>query len=129
MNLVRESASEFIERKTREFREELAAGTGRSFKDIGRKGSHKYTREAWTFYPQTNLAEDKVFSFERLRWEGPIGQVHFGAGAAPGAIEYRIGYWIRRPNGRWVWGQFCPMIPKEDLEPLLKRAREEGTVP
>ena len=31
-------------------------------------------------------------------------------------------------TGRWTWGQYCPMIPVADLEPLLDQARAEGTI-
>lgn len=49
-----------------------------------------------------------------------------------GDIEYRFGYYIvgqiGRAKDRWVWGQFCPMIPAEDLKKLMEKARREGTV-
>lgn len=41
-------------------------------------------------------------------------------------IEYRIGYYIvgaiGRAEGSWIWGQFCPLIPSEDLISLIKKA-------
>jgi hypothetical protein len=53
-------------------------------------------------------------------------------GAKVGDLEYRFGYYlvgrIGKANGRWVWGQFSPMIPQEDLAQLLHKARAEGTL-
>ena len=49
-----------------------------------------------------------------------------------GDIEYRIGYYIVGKNGRlkdrWAWGQFCPLIPIEDFEKLISKARKEGVI-
>jgi hypothetical protein len=53
----------------------------------------------------------------------------YEGGAREGSVEYRIGYYMRTPvRGRWWWGQFCPFIPAEDLEPLLTQASTEGTI-
>jgi len=42
-------------------------------------------------------------------------------------IEYRLGYYMIgvKPGarGRWVWGQFCLLIPEEDLMAILAEAR------
>jgi hypothetical protein len=41
-------------------------------------------------------------------------------------IEFRFGYYMigqkQRFKGRWVWGQFCLLIPEEDLQWLLAEA-------
>ena len=46
--------------------------------------------------------------------------------------EYRIGYFImgriRRARGRWVWGQFCPLIPLPDFNKLIAKAKREGVI-
>ena len=42
-------------------------------------------------------------------------------------VEFRFGYYMigvkPKAKGRWVWGQFCLFIPKEDLIVLLKEAQ------
>ena len=47
-----------------------------------------------------------------------------------GQNEIRIGYYIigKKPamRGRWVWGQYCPLIPKRDFKRLLEKARTKG---
>jgi hypothetical protein len=47
----------------------------------------------------------------------------------PDEIEYRLGYYMLgvKPGmkGRWVWGQYCLMLPPEDFRILLKKAKEK----
>ncbi len=47
-----------------------------------------------------------------------------------GKEELRIGYYIiakkGKRKGKWAWGQFCPFIPKKDLEELIRRAKTKG---
>jgi hypothetical protein len=122
-----ESVKDFIKRKNKQFKKNNII----KVKDIGRKGKHVWIREAWTFMPQSNL-DEKVFIVERLRKESYEGKLAREKLWKKGEIEYRIGYYIvgkiGRAKGRWVWGQFCPMIPARDLEKLLSRARREKTV-
>ena len=44
--------------------------------------------------------------------------------------EIRIGYYIigkkPRSKGKWVWGQYCPLFPREDLMKLIKKAKKKG---
>jgi len=44
--------------------------------------------------------------------------------------EYRFGYYMigvkEGMKGKWVWGQFCLMIPSIDLKKLLKQANDKG---
>jgi len=44
--------------------------------------------------------------------------------------EIRIGYYIigkkPRAKGRWVWGQYCPFFPKQDLIKLIEKAKKKG---
>jgi len=69
---------------------------------------------------------------ERLRHVGRTGERGFVGGAVEGDIEYRFGYYIvgriGRAAGRWVWGQFSPLIPQADLRVLLAKASSEGTL-
>jgi len=41
--------------------------------------------------------------------------------------EIRIGYYIlgKKPSvaGKWVWGQFAPMVPQKDIPALFKKAQ------
>lgn len=122
--LTEESATEFMQRKSREF----AAKPVVPMKDVGGAGTRYYVREAWTFLPQSNLAENKVFVVERLRKERFDGDLAFSEQWRKGDIEYRLGYYIRRPRGIWRWGQYCPLVPAGDLAALLDKARREGTV-
>jgi len=121
------SAEEFIRRKNEYFKKNKII----KVKDIGRKGAHFFFREAWTFLPQGDLNE-KVFIIERLRKEGYEGHLARQKQWKKGDIEYRIGYFIvgkiGRAKGKWVWGQFCPFIPKEDFSKLLNKAKQEGTL-
>ena len=124
-----ESAFEFIERKNAQFGKEISYA---HTKDIGRKAKSFYAREAWTFLPQHNLANDKVFIFERLRMAKHEGELAFKSTWKEGNIEYRIGYFIRgkigRTKGRWVWGQYCPLIPHKDLNNLFEKAKREKVI-
>lgn len=99
-------------------------------KDIGRKGKHYFKREAWTFMPQCNL-DKKVFILERLRKIKTDGTAAYQP-TTKDNIEYRIGYYIVGQIGNrknvWTWGQFCPMIPQNDFDKLLKQAKKEGVI-
>ena len=121
-----ETAEEFIKRKEEEYKKVKPI----SMKDIGRKGKHYFVREAYVFMKQSNLSE-KVFVLERLRKIETKGELTHN-NANIGAIEYRVGYYmigkIGKMNGKWLWGQFCPLIPKEDFEKLIKLAKEKGVL-
>lgn len=45
-------------------------------------------------------------------------------------IEFRLGYYMIgvQPGalGRWVWGQYCLLIPEYDLNEILKEARRKN---
>jgi hypothetical protein len=132
-----EAAAAFIRRKSdawKRARDKLFAESPRAdirTKDIGRRGDQLWVRDAWTFRVQSNLPE-KVLVIERLRNVGSGGERAYAGGARPGDIEYRFGYYIvgriGRAAGRWTWGQFAALIPREDLAPLLEQARAEGTL-
>jgi len=122
-----ETCLEFIEKKQKQFDKNRII----KVKDIGRKGNHFWYREAWTFLPQSNLSE-KVFVIERLRKESYDGNLAHEDSWKKGDIEYRIGYFIvgkiGRTQGKWIWGQFCPLIPASDLKLLLEKATKEGVL-
>lgn len=125
-----ESAEQFIVRKSQEWETTRGQPKIRT-KDIGRRGFHRWRREAWTFHIQHNLPQ-KVFVFERLRHFEVSGEQAYSGGARCDDIEYRIGYYMVGRNGRavdrWTWGQFCPFVPVADWDILLQKARAEGTL-
>ena len=45
-------------------------------------------------------------------------------------IELRLGYYVigKKPKmaGRWVWGQFATMLPKEDFAKVISLAKEKS---
>ena len=122
---MNESAEEFIKRNEEEFKKNKNKPI--SFKDIGRKGRHLVIREAWVFMKQSNQP-NKVFIFERLRKHSIEGKSAYITSAV-GSLEYRFGYYILgkigKMNGRWTWGQYCPLIPTEDFKKLIKLAKEK----
>lgn len=124
-----ETAKQFIDRKNKSFTEQANKLIG--MKDIGRKGKFYFVRKAWTFMPQSNLAQ-KVFIIERLEKATTKGQITRKKNFLIGEIEYRIAYYIvsgyGRTKGKWVWGQFCPIIPLSDFDKLIRKARREGTL-
>jgi len=110
---MKESAKEFIKRKNKEFEGKKLIG----MKDITRKKRNYFVREAWTFMLEH---KEKVFIIERLK------------NRENNKICYRIGYYIvgkiRRAKNKWVWGQFCPMIPQKDFKKLFEKAKKEKTI-
>lgn len=124
-----ETAQQFIRRKEKQFEDQRDKEL--RMKDIGRKGKLTFVREAWTFMPQSNLNK-KVFVVERLRKTKMEGVHAYTESWKEGDIEYRIGYYIvgriGRAKDKWVWGQFCPIIPAGDLNKLLEKAKREKTI-
>jgi hypothetical protein len=124
-----ESAASFIARRSAAWRDKPKMVR---VKDIGRKGFRLWVREAWTFMPQSGIPEEKILVVERWRYEGSEGEVARELANQPGDIQYRFGYFTRgrigKAAGRWTWGQFAPLIPREDLAELLDRARRDGTL-
>lgn len=116
------SAEEFIALKRDQLR-------GRLFKamDIGRRGHFYWRCEAVTLREQSNFPY-KVFVVTRQRLERIEGDRLRPGGAQLDDVEYRLGYYTIARNGKWWWGQYAMMIPAEDLGPLLRQAREEGTL-
>ena len=124
-----ETAEEFIKKKEEEYRK--YPNKKFSFKDISRQGKHFWVREDWIFMKQHNLSE-KVFVFERLKRVEIEGQITHTKNRELGDIEYRFGYYIIGKNGtkkdKWTWGQYCPLIPIEDFDRLIKLAKEKGVI-
>ncbi len=60
-------------------------------------------------------APSKVITFQKLRFEHNKRQ------------EFRFGYYVlgvkKGARGRWVWGQYCLLIPKSDLRVLIREAK------
>lgn len=58
----------------------------------------------------------KLISFQRIRFP------------KDNRIEYRLGYYMigvkPKMRGKWVWGQFCLLIPEIDLIEIFKEAKE-----
>lgn len=120
------TANEFIKKKEKEWQ---GSNTVRT-KNISRTYKVLWVREAFTFMVQSNYPE-KVFVIERLRKQSFI-EGKPNTNDEIGAVEYRIGYYILgkigRANGKWVWGQFCPLIPAGDLTKLFNKAKIDGTI-
>jgi hypothetical protein len=93
-----EPSQDFIRRKSVKFERERARGKPVGMKDIGRKGRHRWLREAWTFMPQRKLSDRKVFVVERLRRMRPEGRTFNRRRNREGDIEYRIGYFASNPS-------------------------------
>ena len=123
------TAKEFIKRKKQQFQEDKSKLIG--MKDIGRKGRFYFVKEAMTLMIQSNL-DKKVFVIERLRKEKSAGIITHKNANKIGNIEYRVGYYIvgkiGRTKNKWIWGQFCPLIPREDFDKLILKAKKEKTI-
>ena len=130
-SMENEQLEDFIKRKNATFAKAKEENSLISMKDIGRKGKHNYIRDAWTFMPQ-NESKNKVFVFERLIKESFVDELDDPQKWRKGDIEYRIGYYIigriGRAKGKWVWGQFCPIIPQTDLLRLIDKAKNENVL-
>jgi hypothetical protein len=61
-------------------------------------------------------SERKIIVFQKMRFlEEKRYEFRFG--------YYMIGH-VGKTKGRWVWGQFCLLIPQEDLMALMKEAKK-----
>jgi len=127
---LRETVSKFIKRKSEEFAQYKHEGDLVSFKDIGGRAKHFYRREDWAFVPQHNHPE-KVFLIEKLHFERVQGRPARRRDRKKGDIQYRICYYIVQRKGTkkgcWRWGQYCQLVPAQDMAKVLreiKRLRE-----
>jgi hypothetical protein len=68
--------------------------------------------------PQSNYPE-KTFVLQEIEFED-------------GKQEIRVGYYIigKKPKmkDKWVWGQFCPIFPRDDLRKLIEKGRAGGII-
>jgi len=51
---------------------------------------------------------------------------------ADGHEEFRIGYYMiaqrRRLKGKWAWGQYAPMMTKEDMFAIFDHLKKKGWI-
>lgn len=124
-----ESAAAFIARKRAEIGDRSKPIR---MKDIGRRGIRPWARVAITLMPQSTLPNREILLVERLERLRGEGHAVNRRSTRVGDVEHRIGYFARGQNGRalerWTWGQFCPLIPRPDLDKLLALARRQGTI-
>lgn len=132
-----ESARDFIRRTSEKFdrnlsqyKEDHKESRLNWFPDINRRGKYGVLRVAWTFMKQSNI-DEKVLTIERFKlkkMKEPVSHKNLEVGN----IEYRFGYYMVGKNGirknKWIWGQSCPIIPRQDFNKLLNKARREGTI-
>jgi len=77
--------------------------------------------EYWTIVDeiQESQNEEKVICLQLLEFENK-------------RKELRLGYYIigkkPRMRGRWVWGQFCTMIPQKIFRMVINKAIKRGWV-
>jgi hypothetical protein len=62
---------------------------------------------------------DKAFAIHKIEFKG-------------GREEFRVGYYMiaQRPRlkGKWAWGQFAPMMTKEDMTAIFKHVKAKGWI-
>ena len=85
--------------------------TARDKTDRKRKLHFKVKRLAWC---QQSNAPNKVIILEEIEWESDK------------RLELRMGYFTTSKAGHWWWGQFALMIPRKDLEELLRFGAQKG---
>lgn len=100
-------------------------------KDIGKNATVKYEVESATYMQQHNN-DEKYFVVERIRRKTIEGKLATPDNVKEQGVEYRFGYYIVGKNGnkegKWTWGQFTPMIPKEDFWNLIEKAKIKGVI-
>ena len=93
-------------------------GKRRCIKNINEDNCYFIIEDEILHKQQQHSAHPKLIAFQRIKFE------------ADNQIEYRLGYYMVgvKPGakGRWVWGQFCLMIPEKDLKKILKKAERKG---
>ncbi len=125
---MKETANNFIKRNSQKY----CKGTIIKPEDIGRKGKLVFEFvEDRIYCQQTNLPE-KVFFLDKLKKLDYEGKISFPHGWHKGEIEYRLGYYIisqfGKRKGNWIFGQFNPIIPLNDLKKLLQEAKNKGAI-
>jgi hypothetical protein len=84
--------------------------TARDKIDITRKLHFRVKRLVWC---QQSNAPNKFIILEEIEWESDK------------RTELRMAYYTTSRTGHWWWGQFAVMIPRKDLEELLRFGREK----
>ena len=84
--------------------------TARHKQDRNRKLQFRVKRLVWG---QQSDAPRKIIILEEIEWES-------------GKVELRLGYYTTSKTGHWWWGQFALMIPRKDLEELLRYGVQKG---
>ncbi len=83
-------------------------------------GSVRWYRIADEIRKFQSSNEQKYFCLQKLKYEDGDDE------------ETRFGYYIigkkKRMRGKWVWGQYCPLLPKGDFEEIIKLAIEKGWI-
>lgn len=84
---------------------------------VSREGKReKFTIGEYILLRQSS-AKHKVFVLEELIFDSGIRQL-------------RLGYYMLGRKGnmknKWVWGQYCPFIPKKDFNKLYEMAKKKG---
>lgn len=95
-------------------------------KDISGKGRRYFLIEDCEVFPQKNMRGKKAFVIERLRLVHIKRPLLYPWASKVGQIEYRISYYIvtqRKATGNkyWSFGQYCPLIPPEDIEMFTQK--------
>lgn len=79
--------------------------------------SYRIVDEIAKFQTSNN---QKYFCLQKLKYDNSDDE------------EIRFGYYIigkkERMRGKWVWGQYCPLLPKADFEEMVRLAIEKGWI-
>ena len=90
---------------------------------IGKVAKQKVVRryEDWKIKDEIRVAQnnDKIVVLQLLE-------------SGKGPKELRLAYYIigkrKRVKGKWVWGQFCTILPKATFRKVIKKAMKKGWV-
>ena len=78
---------------------------------------------------QQHNYKQKAFVLEEFETDPEECKKHTPKYEGGGDTQLRFGYYIISPKTkRWMWSRFCPMIPKEDFNDLIERAKEKGFI-
>ena len=135
MNIIKERLQELLNRQT----QLINSKKERNIRDISSEKIngkqtcyHVFNLKKFTYLQQSNSPE-KIFFFEKWKRVDIVGTPASDQ-LKVGDIEYRICYYIvsKKPQtqkkNRWVFGQFCPMIPQSDYKTLIKKAKNENVI-
>jgi len=93
---------------------------------IGKRGSNNDdgNKQYFTVLDEVTQVQStypgKVIFLQRIQFENDS------------RIELRLGYYImgKKPSnaGKWVWGQYAPMMPAKDFQAIVRKAIEKGWI-